>query len=87
MFQTKGMSKYWSTSATTGEGEARTLVPSNQVRTNTQIWNELIGDWTFEGKVDVASTPTSERKYHVTNEIRLPTPMGSTDNLLDYGST
>ena len=54
-------------------------VPHNYVKYNAQVWNDMIGDWTFNG---LQPTASATHKYRVTKEIKVPMPLGSTENLL-----
>lgn len=64
-------------------------VSPNFVKGHAQTWNKVIGEWKFEG-ISPLPSPLTPHTMRVTNEVRLPTPMGtphgSTDNLLEIDS-
>ena len=57
-------------------------IPCNFVKKSTKVWNNLIGDWTFN---KLSPAPTSVYKYRVTNEIMVPIPLETIEKNLKCG--
>ena len=60
-------------------------VPDDYVHGCTKAWNKVIGRWVFEG-IPQTYSPSMTRTRRPSNEIRIPTPLGSLENLAASGS-